>query len=116
MAEKPIPTRLTLKPEHVAYMGSPPNFTTARFSTGQSEERSIITSTGPYVITWNLRRVKQGHLHDYQMRRYEDTVVADNFRFGQDRSIVVTLPHHVTMISKKSLASANAFSGNHKKS
>ena len=101
---KPIPKRLQLKPEHVAYMGSAPSFTPARFSTGQSEERAIITSSGPYVITWNLRRVKQGHLHDYQIKKYEDIVVADNFRYGQDRSIVVTLPENVTMISKKSLA------------
>ena len=103
-ADKPTPRRLQLKPEHVAYMGSQPSFTPARFSTGQSEEKSIITSTGPFVITWNLRRVKQGHLYDYQIKRYEDTVVADNFRYNQDRSIVVTLPEHVTMISKKSLS------------
>ena len=101
---KPVPKRLQLKPEHVAYMGSAPSFTPARFSTGQSEERAIITSSGPYVITWNLRRVKQGHLYDYQIKKYEDVVVADNFRYGQDRSIVVTLPENVTMISKKSLA------------
>lgn len=104
-AEKPIPKRLQLKPEHIAYMGAQPSFTPARFSTGQSEEKSIITSSGPFVITWNMRRVKQGHLYDYQIKRYEDTVVADNFRYGQDRSIVVTLPEHVTMISKKSLSS-----------
>ena len=102
--EKPIPKRLQLKPEHVAYMGSAPAFTPARFSTGQSEERAIITSSGPYVITWNLRRVKQGHLYDYQIKKYDDTVVADNFRYGQDRSIVVTLPENVTLISKKSLS------------
>lgn len=102
--EKPAPKRLQLKPEHVAFMGSQVSFTTARFSTGSAEERSIITSTGPFVITWNLRRVKQGKLFDYQIKRYEDTVVADNFRYGQDRNIVVTLPDHVTMISKKSLS------------
>lgn len=102
--DKPIPKRLQLKPEHVAYMGTAPSFTPARFSTGQSEERAIITSSGPYVITWNLRRVKQGHLYDYQIKKYEDTVVADNFRYGQDRSIVVTLPENVTLISKKSLS------------
>ena len=32
--DKPIPKRLQLKPEHVAYMGSAPSFTPARFSTG----------------------------------------------------------------------------------
>jgi hypothetical protein len=103
-AAKPAPKRLQLKPEHVAYMGGPVAFTPAKFSTGTGEEKAIITSTGPYVITWNLRRVKQGKLFDYQIRKYGDNVVADNFRFNQDRSIVVTLPHHVTMISQKTLA------------
>lgn len=101
---KPAPKRLTLKPEHVAFMSQPINFTTARFSTGQSEERSIITSTGSYIVTWNFRRVKQGHLYDYQIKKYADRIVADNFRFGQDKNIVVTLPHNVTMISKTSLS------------
>ncbi|PJF18650.1 hypothetical protein PSACC_01535 [Paramicrosporidium saccamoebae] len=107
-AQKPIPKRLQLKPEHVAYMGTPISFTPARFSTGQSEERAIITSTGPYVITWNLRRVKQGAMYEYQIRKYQEDVVADNFRYGQDRNIVVTLPNHVTMISKQSLATPSA--------
>ncbi|KAJ1339583.1 pre-rRNA-processing protein PNO1 [Batrachochytrium salamandrivorans] len=30
----------------------------ARFNTGDSLEKTIITSTGPYVITWNFRQVK----------------------------------------------------------
>jgi len=42
-SQKPIPKRLHLKPEHVAYMGEPVQFTEAHFSTGfDSEERSII--------------------------------------------------------------------------
>lgn len=102
-ARKPTPRRLQLRPEHVAFMGAPPAFTPARFSTGQAEERAIITSTGPFVITWNLRRVKQGHLYDYQIKRYDDRVVADNFRFGHDRSIVVAFPEHVSLLSKRSL-------------
>lgn len=107
---KPRPIRLSLQPKHLSYISQSTgsagglSFTPARFSTGQSEERAIITSTGPFVITWNLRRVRQGHLFDYQIKRYTDNVVADNFRFGHDRSIVVTLPDHVTMISKSSLS------------
>lgn len=106
-ADKPIPRRLQLRPEHVAYMGAMVSFTPARFSTGDAEERAIITSTGPFVVTWNLRRVRQGHLYDYQIKRYGDRVVADSFRYGADRSIVVTLPHHVTMVSKSSLQAAS---------
>jgi len=81
------------------------NFTPARFNTGEhAMEKTIVTSTGPFVITWNFRRVKQGKLYDYQIKRYSDNIVADNFRFGQDKSIVVTLPHDVTLTKKAHLS------------
>jgi hypothetical protein len=101
---KPMPKRLQLKPEHAAYINAPIAFTPARFNAGIDEiERSIVTSTGPYVITWNFRHVKLGKLHEYQIKKYPDVVVADNFCFGQDRNIIVTLPHQVTMATKKAL-------------
>lgn len=104
-ASKPVPKRLQLKPEHVAWMRFPVSFTPARFNTGEgTEEKTIITSTGPYVITWNFRRVKQGRLYDYQIKKYTDTVVADNFKYNEDRSIIVALPTNVEMISKSHLS------------
>lgn len=73
-------------------MKAPVSFIPARFNTGINEEEMyIVTSTGPYVITWNFRRVKLGH-REYSMREYPQKVVADNFRFGQSRSIIVALP------------------------
>jgi hypothetical protein len=41
--DKPIPRRLQLKPEHVAYMQEPINFTAARFNSGPNEETTIVT-------------------------------------------------------------------------
>ncbi|KAF9969962.1 hypothetical protein BGZ73_007476 [Actinomortierella ambigua] len=90
---KPTPTRLQLKPQDVAMMKHEVSFTPAKFNTGENElEKTIVTSTGPYVITWNFRRVKAGHHNEYQIKRYNDDVVADNFKYGHDRSIIVTLP------------------------
>ncbi|KAI8803463.1 VID27 cytoplasmic protein-domain-containing protein [Cladochytrium replicatum] len=101
--KKPHPKRLQLKPEHVAWMGTEVNFTPAHFNAGEGDEKSIVTSTGPFVITWNFRRVKQGKLWDYQIKKYADNVVADNFKFGADRNIIVTLPGNVEMVSKTRL-------------
>ena len=100
---KAIPKRLQLKPEHVAWMGKEISFTPAKFNTGSSHEKTIVTSTGPYIITWNFRRVKMGHCHDYQIKMYSEDVVADNFKFGQDRSIIVALPSNVQMATKSQL-------------
>ncbi|OCF37982.1 cytoplasmic protein [Kwoniella heveanensis CBS 569] len=102
---KPIPRRLQLKPEHVAYMEDPVSFTPARFNTGVNEaEKTIVTSTGKYVITWNFRRLKQGRTDDYQIKQYDSHVVADNFKFGADKNIIVALEHNVLMANKKELA------------
>jgi hypothetical protein len=103
-SEKPVAKRLQLRPEHVAAFKLPVSFTPAKFNTGAGEEKSIVTSTGPFVITWNFRRVKQGKLYDYSIKQHDDTVVADNFKFGQDKNIIVTLPENVEMVSRSQLS------------
>ncbi|KAJ1966103.1 Vacuolar import and degradation protein 27 [Dipsacomyces acuminosporus] len=107
-AQKPAPKRLQLKPEHVVYMGAPVAFTPARFNQspdGNRTEKTIVTSTGPFVITWNLRRaLGTGRGDAYHIKQYPDLVVADNFRFGQDRSIVVALPNDVQTVRRSQLA------------
>ncbi|GAA5825080.1 hypothetical protein JCM3770_004730 [Rhodotorula araucariae] len=109
-AEKPTPRRLTLRPEHVAHMqevqgGEGVCFTPAKFNaalTGEPE-RTIVTSTGPFIVAWNFRQVKAGNIHNYTLRRFSDDVVADNFKFGGDREIIVTLPENVFVEEKKKL-------------
>jgi hypothetical protein len=94
---KPVPRRLQLKPEHIEMMGGNISFTPARFNVGQEEERSIVTSTGPYVIAWNFRKVKQNKLNEYQIKKYDDVIVADQFKYGEDKAVVVAMPNDVTM-------------------
>ncbi|KAJ2556911.1 Vacuolar import and degradation protein 27 [Coemansia sp. RSA 1933] len=107
-AQKPAPRRLQLKPEHVVYMGAPIAFTPAKFNQspeGNNSEKTIVTSSGPFVITWNLKRaLGKGRSDAYHIKQYPDMVVADNFRFGQDRSIVVTLPNDVQSVRRSQLA------------
>jgi len=97
--EKPIPRRLQLRREHIAEMGGI-SFTPAKFNTGPDKETSIVTSTGPYVITWNFRKVKQNQLNEYQVKQYKEVVVADQFRYGSDKAIVVATPNDVSMAQK----------------
>jgi hypothetical protein len=72
-------------------------------------EKTIITSTGPYIITWNFRQVKNGRLHDYSIKKYEENVVADNFKFGADRNIIVALASNVQMVKKSALQTPTKF-------
>lgn len=105
---KPHPRRLALTPEHVAQFyhetGKPVSFTPAKFNTGEgAEETSIITATGPYIIEWNMKRVLRGMKAPYKIKRYDEEVKADDFKFGSDKNVIVALPNEVNMVAKQSL-------------
>ncbi|KAH8819689.1 VID27 cytoplasmic protein-domain-containing protein [Xylogone sp. PMI_703] len=104
---KPQPRRLGLTPAHVAQFqhetGAPLSFTPAHFNTGEGvTESSIITSTGPFIVTWNLKKVLAGRKDPYTIKRYTDQVMADNFRYGSDKNVIVALPNEVNMVAKNS--------------
>ncbi|EJD00993.1 VID27-domain-containing protein [Fomitiporia mediterranea MF3/22] len=101
---KPQPKRLQVNNEHVAYMGHEVSFTPARFNQGEGQsENAIVTSSGRYVIAWDFAKVKKGRVDAYTIKKYEDEVVQDNFRFGDDKEIIVALSNDVLAINKKSL-------------
>ncbi|KAK5116915.1 hypothetical protein LTR62_006636 [Meristemomyces frigidus] len=105
---KPQPRRLGLTPSHVAQFQhetrQPLAFTPARFNTGVGkEETTIITATGPFIITWSMKKVLAGRKDPYSIKRYAEEVKADNFRFGSDRNIVVALPNEVDMVARRTL-------------
>ncbi|KAL3492552.1 VID27 cytoplasmic protein-domain-containing protein [Aspergillus germanicus] len=105
---KPQPRRLGLQPAHVAQFQhetkKPISFTPARFNTGvDSQETSIVTATGPFIITWSLKKVTSGRKDPYTIKRYSEEVMADNFRFGSDKNVIVALPNEVNMVAKRAL-------------
>lgn len=106
---RPKHRRLTLSPEHNAQVvhetHKPVSFTPAKFNTGVdgTSETSIITATGPYIVEWNLKRVLRGMKTPYKIKRYEEEVKADDFKFGSDKNVIVALPNEVNMVAKQSL-------------
>lgn len=104
---KPQPRRLGLTPSHVAQFqhetGAPLSFTPARFNTGEgSTETTIITATGPFIVTWNLKKILAGRKDPYSIKRYAEEVKADNFKYGSDKNVIVALPNEVNMVEKGS--------------
>ena len=104
---KPQPRRLALSPNHVAQFQHetklPISFTPARFNTGiNDKETSIITASGPFIITWNMKKVIAGRKDPYTIKRYEEEVKADDFKYGSDKNVIVALPNEVNMVAKQS--------------
>ncbi|KAF8539447.1 VID27 cytoplasmic protein-domain-containing protein [Trichophaea hybrida] len=97
--EKAFPKDSKPKPRPETKM--PLSFTAAKFNTGiDASETAIITSTGPFMVTWNLRRAIMGKPDPYQIKRYTEEVKADNFRFGSDKNVIVALPNEVELVQK----------------
>lgn len=79
------------------------NFTPARFNAfniSNMEETSIVAATGPFVVTWNFKKVQKGLLKSYQIKDtsykgQKNNVVDSQFKFNTDESIFVTDPKNV---------------------
>ena len=104
--DKPQPRRLGLTPSHVAQFQhetkAPLSFTPAKFNTGVDQnETSIITSTGPFIVTWSMKKVLAGNKDPYAIKRYTAEVKADNFEFGSDKNVILALPNEVNMVSRR---------------
>ncbi len=77
-----------------------PSSTRARGPT----ETSIITATGPYIIEWSLQEgASAASKAPYLIKRYTDTVNADDFKFGTDKNVIVALPNEVSAVSHTQL-------------
>lgn len=103
---KPQPRRLGLTPSHVAQFqhetGVPLSFTPARFNTGEGmDETAIITATGPFIVTWSMKKVLRGSKDPYSIKRYAEEVKADNFKYGSDKNVIVALPNEVNMVGRQ---------------
>ncbi|KAF9696454.1 hypothetical protein EKO04_005653 [Ascochyta lentis] len=106
--DKPQPRRLALTPAHVAQFQhetkAPISFTTAHFNTGLDDtETTIITATGPFIITWSMKKVLANRRDPYNIKRYAEEVKADNFKFGSDKNLIVALPNEVDMVARRAL-------------
>lgn len=63
-----------------------------------------MTATGPFIVTWSMKKVLAGRKDPYTIKRYAENVMADNFRFGSDKNVIVALPNEVNMVSKRNLS------------
>ncbi|KAH6677225.1 VID27 cytoplasmic protein-domain-containing protein [Halenospora varia] len=105
---KPQPRRLGLTPAHVAQFqyetGVPLAFTPARFNAGEGlSETTIISATGPFVVTWNMKKVLRGAKDPYHIKRYQEEIKADNFKFNSDKDVIIATPNEINMVKTKEL-------------
>ncbi|KAK2956912.1 putative Vacuolar import and degradation protein 27 [Blattamonas nauphoetae] len=73
-----IELRLAIKDQ--MKMGGAVSFTPAKFDSSLTgQETLIVTTTGPYVVTWSLNGILSGKKTDYKIKRAPSTLVAGGF-------------------------------------
>jgi hypothetical protein len=99
--DKKAPIKLQLRTEDVIkYNIVETNFTPAHFDTGDNiTEEWIISSTGPYIITWNFTKAKQGK-NVYKIKQLDVEVISDQFVFGKQDKVVVTTADDIYLQSR----------------
>jgi len=92
---KPIKLQIDKK-DLIKYNIGEVSFTAAHFNTGDNIDESwIVTSTGPYVVTWNFNRLKSSGGSSYEIKLTTQEVVAEQFRFGMDNEVVIATEQSV---------------------
>jgi hypothetical protein len=102
--EKPHPKILKIKTNDIAkYNLASLSFTPARFNVNKQDgETNIITSLGDYVINWNFNKIKKGILDDYKVKRVNQTIVDNQFKFNRNQ-IVLTMENKLRIQNQKML-------------
>lgn len=103
--KKPAPIHITIKPEHFAQMAmetgsTKMSFTKAYFDTSiTAKETAIVTSTGPYVISWSLKDIikRKDPTTCYSVERHQDTIIAENFKFESHNDVIVASEDNVSL-------------------
>ncbi|CAN3479709.1 vacuolar import and degradation protein 27 [Diutina catenulata] len=98
--KKPVPWRLQLRSADAVAIArrtrKPVEFTRAQFNAGSgAKESRIVTSAGPFVVSWALKDVLRGRDDIYTIHESGGPVVADSFRFGSNKEVIYTLANEV---------------------
>ncbi|WAR54534.1 hypothetical protein PtB15_4B151 [Puccinia triticina] len=111
--------RVNLTREHAKYLhdeGVPLVYKSATFNLGPNTTEKYITAyVGPYLIAFNLRSIL-ANKPEYEIKRYQDNVVASSFRWNNDKDIVVTVPSDVFVQDRAKLSRPRRHSLDHYRS
>lgn len=97
---KPKPIKLALKHADIVKYGLYDlHFTRAYFNTGEGiREKYIVSSTGKYIITWNMDRIKAGHVQNsYQLKKMANDVMGNQFIYAQEDKVVAAQADNILL-------------------
>ena len=102
--ERKTPLRLQIKTTDIAKYGlNNANYTPAKFNMNKNGENNIITSLGEYIIIWNYNDIRKGKIANYKIKKVNDLVIDNDFKFGKGNKIIITMPTKVRIQNQKKI-------------
>ena len=102
--ERKTPLRLQIKTTDIAKFGlNNANYTHAKFNMNKNGENNIITSLGEYIIIWNYNDIRKGKIANYKIKKVNELVIDNDFKFGKGNKIIITMPTKVRIQNQKKI-------------
>jgi len=100
---KNIPYKLTLNPDDIRrFKVIDISFNPAKFNDSKDgKEKYIVASTGDLLLTWNMKNILSGNVRKYDIKRLDDEIISNEFKYGREDRIFVTLPNEIRLQKAK---------------
>ena len=96
------PIQLQLNKNDVSKYGlNDSYYTSAKFNLNKNWENNIITSLGDYIIIWNFNDIKKGKINNYKIKKINDFIIDNCFKFGNKNKIIITMPTKIRIQNQK---------------
>ena len=80
-------------------------YTSAKFNLNKNWENNIITSLGDFIIIWNYNDIKKGKITNYKIKKINDFIIDNCFKFGNKNKIIITMPTKIRIQNQKKIIS-----------
>lgn len=101
--DKPTPRMLKIHPKDMIKLKiKEVNFTNGYFDDSEKDkEQYIVVGCDNFLFTWSIKKVLQGKIFDYEIKKLEDKIVNNEFKFNDIKKMLVALPSEIRLHQTK---------------
>ena len=90
---------LKIHPKDVlAYNIKEVSFSNGKFDDSEKEkELFIVVGCGNLLFTWGIKKVIEGKIFDYEVKRMEEKIVNNEFKFNNTEKMLIALPKEIRL-------------------
>ena len=95
--EKATPRVLKLQPKTlVNFAIKEVNFKSGKFDESENiKEKYIVASSEEFIVTWTLKNVLEGKVLKYEVKKLDDKIITNEFKYNNDEKLMVVMPKEI---------------------